>query len=179
MPEGTVTRVLYLKTALPKHKGPQCVLDTSYSSKRTTPITNKKTLDTPEAIVEFVVREGAGVVPLSSSAPCPLVLPLLLPPPPPPPPSPPSSVALSHSYSSFSSSSSALLSSSSWSASSTRLVYISSPLDCGRGDGLEPLVDILLELPADTGRRGYMNCVPINIGCCCLAVVPIEISVSL
>jgi hypothetical protein len=23
-----------------------------------------------------------------------------------------------------------------------------------------------IELPVDTGRRGYMNCVPINIGCC-------------
>ena len=24
-----------------------------------------------------------------------------------------------------------------------------------------------IELPVDTGRRGYMICVPINIGCCC------------
>jgi hypothetical protein len=23
-----------------------------------------------------------------------------------------------------------------------------------------------IELPVDTGRRGYMICVPINIGCC-------------
>ena len=25
-----------------------------------------------------------------------------------------------------------------------------------------------IELPVDTGRRGYMICVPINIGCCCV-----------
>ena len=24
----------------------------------------------------------------------------------------------------------------------------------------------LIELHVDTGRRGYMDCVPINIGCC-------------
>ena len=26
----------------------------------------------------------------------------------------------------------------------------------------------LIELPVDTGRRGYMDCVRINIGCLCI-----------
>ena len=31
-----------------------------------------------------------------------------------------------------------------------------------------------IELPVDTGRRGYMNCVPINIGCCCEVVALVD-----
>jgi hypothetical protein len=50
------------------------------------------------------------------------------------------------------------------------LAPLGPPLDSNVGEradvaGLHPI-----ELPVDTGRRGYMICVPINIGCCCCQI---------